>query len=85
MIADEAPTWTEMWEQQGLEKGLEKGLVRGRREGESTMLLCQLERRFGPLDEHTRQRVQSADAERLLEWGKRFVDATALQDVFADH
>ncbi len=73
MIAQEAPTWTEMWEQ------------RGRREGESTLLLCQLERRFGPFDEHTRQRVQSADAERLLEWGKRFVDATALQDVFADH
>ncbi len=81
MIAEEAPTWTEMWEQQGLEKGLR----RGRQEGESTMLLCLLERRFGPLDEHTRQRVESADAERLLEWGKRFVDAKGLQDVFADH
>ncbi len=77
MIADEAPTWTEMWEQQGIEKGLQKG--------ESTMLLRQLERRFGPLDEHTRQRVESADAERLLEWGERFVDAAALQEVFADH
>ncbi len=77
MIAEKAPTWTEMWEQQGLEKG--------RKEGESTMLLRQLERRFGPLDEHTRQRVESADAERLLEWGDRFVDATALRDVFADH
>ncbi len=73
MIADKAPTWTEMWKQQG------------RREGESTLLLRQLERRFGPLDEHTQKRVQSADAERLLEWGERFVDATALSDVFADH
>ncbi|MCP4035483.1 MAG: DUF4351 domain-containing protein, partial [bacterium] len=61
--------WTDMWQQQG----------------ESKMLLCLLERRFGPLDEHTRQRVESADAERLLEWGKRFVDATALQYVFEDH
>ncbi len=85
MIAEEAPTWTEMWERQGLEKGLEKGLERGRRQGESILLLRQLERRFGPLDEHTRQRVESADAERLLEWGERFVDATVLQDVFADH
>ncbi len=76
MLADEAPTWTEMWEQQGREQG--------RQEGESTMLLRQLERRFGPLDEHTRQRVESADAERLLEWGERFVDATTLSDVFAD-
>ncbi len=85
MIAEEAPTWTEMWERQGIEKGLKKGLKRGRREGESTMLMRLLERRFGPLDEHTRQRVEAADAEQLLEWGERFVDATALQDVFADH
>ncbi len=73
MLADNAPTWTEMWEQQG------------RRKGESILLLRQLELRFGPLDEHTRRRVQSADAERLLEWGERFVDASALHDVFADH
>ena len=77
MLAEKAPTWTEMWERQGLE--------RGRREGESTMLLRQLERRFGPLDEHTRQRLESADADRLLEWGDRFVDASTLQDVFEDH
>ena len=81
MIAEKAPTWTEMWERQGLEKGLE----RGRKEGESAMLLRLLERRFGPLDEHTRQRVASADAERLLAWGENFVDATTLQDVFVGH
>ena len=73
MIAEEAPTWTEMWKRQG------------RKEGESAMLLLLLERRFGPLDEHTRQRVASADAEKLLEWGKNFVDAKTLQDVFIDH
>ncbi len=77
MIAEKAPTWTEMWEQQGIEKG--------RQEGESTLLLLLLERRFGPLDEHTRQRVEAAGTEQLLEWGKRFVDATSLQAVFADH
>ena len=77
MIAEQAPTWTEMWKQQGLEEGLKQGELR--------LLLLQLERRFGPLDEHTRQRVQAADAEQLLEWGRRFVDATALQDVFGDH
>ncbi len=77
MIAEQAPTWTEMWKQQGLEEGL--------KQGESRLLLRQLERRFGPLDEHTRQRVEAADAERLLEWGERFVDATVLRDVFADH
>ena len=57
MLAEQAPTWTEMWKQEG------------RREGESTLLLLMLERRFGLLDEHTRQRVQEANAEQLLEWG----------------
>jgi hypothetical protein len=84
MIAEKAPTWTEMWERQGLEKGLEKGLEQGRREGESTMLLRQLEGRFGAIDEHTRSRLAAADADRLLEWGDRILTASRLKDVFGD-
>ena len=76
MLAEKTTTWTEMWERQGLEKG--------RREGESRLLLRQLERRFGPLDEQVRRRVAAASAEQLLEWGERFVDATTLRDVFVD-
>ncbi len=72
MLVEQAPTWTEMWKQQGL------------REGESTMLLRQLETRFGPLDKHTRERVAGADAERLLEWGERILRAESLADVFGD-
>lgn len=84
MIAEKAATWTETWEQRGIRKGLEKGLKQGRREGESILLLRQLERKFGPLESPARRRVESADAEQLLEWGERFVDATSLQEVFAD-
>ncbi len=72
MIAEEAPTWTEMWKEDG------------RREGESTMLLRLLEGRFGPLDEHTLARVAAADAERLLEWGDRILTAKRLENVFGD-
>ncbi len=84
MIAEKAPTWTEMWEQQGLEKGLEQGRREGRREGESTMLLRLLEGRFGSLDEHTRSRVVAGDTDRLLEWGERVLTAKRLDDVFRD-
>jgi hypothetical protein len=76
MLAEKAPTWTEMWEERGVE--------RGRREGESTMLLRQLEGRFGALDEHTRSRLAAADADRLLEWGDRVLTARRLKDVFGD-
>ena len=84
MIAEKAPTWTEMWERQGLEKGLEQGRRQGRREGESAMFLRLLEVRFGPLDEHTLARVSAADADRLLEWGERILTAERLEDVFGD-
>ncbi len=84
MLAEKAPTWTEMWEQQGLERGLEQGREQGRREGESAILLRLLERRFGSLDTRTRQRIESADAETLLEWGDRILTAERLEDVFAD-
>ena len=62
----------------------EEGREAGRREGEARLLLRQLEKRFGPLDEKNRTRVLSAGAERLLEWGERFVSAERLADVFGD-
>ena len=54
----------------------------GRTAGEAALLLRQLERKFGPLDEVTRRRIETADPSMLLEWGERFVTADALADVF---
>ena len=44
----------------------------------------QLERKFGPLDEATRARVEAAESETLLRWGERLVTASHLAEVFAD-
>ena len=54
----------------------------GRQEGEANLLLRQLEQKFGRIDSNTRTRVQSADAERLLDWGLRVLTAERLEDVF---
>ena len=54
----------------------------GRTAGEAALLLRQLERKFGPLDEVTRRRIEAADPDRLLAWGERFVTAESLDDVF---
>ena len=70
--------------QEGRQEGRKEGHQEGRREGESELLLRQLERRFGPLDEFTRARLRSADPEQLLGWGERFVTADRLRDVFGD-
>ncbi len=75
MLAEEAPTWTEMWEAQGRKQG--------RREGEMTLLLRLLEHKFGPLPAWARERVEAGAARRLLEWGERVLTATSLEEVFA--
>jgi predicted transposase YdaD len=51
-------------------------------EGEAAMLLRLLERKFRPLPEAARQRIATADAETLLLWGERVLDATSLEEIW---
>jgi len=55
-----------------------------RTEGEANLLLRQIQRRFGPVDEATTQRIRSADSAHLETWSLNFVDAATLDDVFRD-
>ncbi|MEM7354908.1 MAG: Rpn family recombination-promoting nuclease/putative transposase [Acidobacteriota bacterium] len=84
MLEERAPMWTEIWEERGLKRGREQGREQGRREGESTVLLRQLERRFGAPSTAVRRRIQSADADRLLEWADRILTAKRMEDVFRE-
>lgn len=59
-----------------------EGRMEGRLEGETLMLLRQLERKFKPLPESARERIAKADAETLLVWGERLLDAQRLEDVW---
>jgi hypothetical protein len=62
----------------------EEGRQEGRQEGEARLLLRLLRLKFGPLATDVEERVRSADAERLLDWGERLLTAESLQDVFQD-
>ena len=62
----------------------EEGRQEGRQEGEARLVLRQLRLKFGPLEPEIEDRVRSADADRLLEWGERVLTAASLQDVFRD-
>jgi hypothetical protein len=53
-------------------------------EAEARIVLRQLERKFGPLDAPSRERIAAADPERLLDWADRILEASRLQDVFGD-
>lgn len=72
------------WGRELREEGRQEGRQEGKQQGEAYLLLRQLEKKFGPLDERTRSRVVSAEAGRLLEWGERFVSAERLSEVFGD-
>jgi hypothetical protein len=60
----------------------EKGTAEGRAEGEANILVRLIERRFGDVPPHLRQRIFAADVATLEEWVDRVLDARDLQSVF---
>ncbi len=70
--------------EEGRQVGWQEGRQEGRQEGEADLLLRQLQRKFGPLQETALARVRAADSEALLEWGERILTAERLEDVFGD-
>jgi hypothetical protein len=85
MLAERVQEWTREWLEQGRQEGREQGRQEGRQEGllvgERTVLTRQLEKKFGPLTDHHRQRLQAADAETLLVWSERLLAADTIDDV----
>ncbi|MCP4204911.1 MAG: DUF4351 domain-containing protein, partial [bacterium] len=74
MITENTLDWTAEWRMKGREEG--------RKEGEAALLLRLVEKKFGAVGPRVRRRIQNASAERLLEWGERFVTAETLAEVF---
>jgi uncharacterized protein DUF4351 len=72
MLAERIDSWNEQVREEG------------RQEGEAKALLRLLEKRFGPVDQITRDRIAAADADLLLEWIDHFPTAESLADVFSD-
>jgi hypothetical protein len=54
----------------------------GQRAGKAAMLTRQLTKKFGPLAEAQRERVEGADEGTLERWSDAFVDAVSIDDVF---
>jgi hypothetical protein len=74
-------TRAEQWKQGWLEEGRQEGRQEGLQKGEATLLLRQLERRFGPLPDWAPDRLRTADRALLEDWGLRILDAASLEDV----
>lgn len=84
-------TLAEQFEKAGEKRGLKKGRKEGRQEGmqkgvqqgEATLLMRLIKRRFGEIPFAYAQRLKSADAETLLLWGERVLDAATIEDIFS--
>lgn len=60
---------------------LQRARQEGRQEGEALILLRQLHRKFGETPEDIRRRIEQADADTLLIWSERILDAERIEDV----
>jgi len=67
--------------QRGLQQGMQQGMQQGLQQGEAAVLVRLLTRKFGELPPEARRRIESADAETLLLWSERVLDASKLDDV----
>jgi predicted transposase/invertase (TIGR01784 family) len=85
MLAERVVEWTQEWKQEGLEagrrEGLEEGLEKGLEKARG-VLFRELERRFGPLPEELRRRVDAvASIEDLAELMLRAGAATSIESL----
>ncbi|WP_299443488.1 hypothetical protein [uncultured Rhodospira sp.] len=71
MLATLGEEWKRKWREEGLA------------EGQARMLIRLIEHRFGPLPEHDRARILSADEATLATWEKRLFDAESTDDILA--
>jgi hypothetical protein len=55
---------------------------KGKAEGEATILVRLIEKRFGDVPPHLRQRIFAADVATVEAWVDRVLDANDLQSVF---
>jgi len=60
----------------------QEGILQGKQEGEAAILKRLLQRRFGDIPPAYIQNIQKADAQTLLHWSDRFLDAKTLNDIF---
>ena len=72
----------EEWKERQRLVGVEQGVELGRLDGERTLVLRQIQHRFGDLPVELRLRLQSASQAELENLADRVLDATSLDDLF---
>jgi hypothetical protein len=66
--------------EEGIQQGVQQGVQQGIQQGEARALVRFLERRFGTLPEHVRQRISTADEDTLDRWVDQAATAEHVED-----
>ena len=69
---------------EGILEGRREGILEGRREASRSLLVDLAQRRFGPLPDAIRHRIDQASEDTLHRWARRLLDASSLAEVFDD-
>ena len=75
-------TLAQQFEAIGMKKGMQQGMQQDLLEGERTVLLRQIQRKFGTLPASYRQKIESADVDTLSVWIDAILDAEMLDEIF---
>ena len=67
---------------EGRQEGREEGLAEGLRRAHVTLLIRQLEAKFGPLSADSQERIRNATNEQREVWALKLLTADTLQAVF---
>ncbi|MFN7924538.1 MAG: DUF4351 domain-containing protein [Bryobacteraceae bacterium] len=70
--------------ERGRAEGRAEGLQTGRKTGECTLLIAQMERRFGALSPAAKQRIEQASEEQLMRWGIDLLTARSLEELLGN-
>ncbi len=63
---------------------IRRGLEQGRVEGEQTVVMRMIEKRFGSIPSWVRQRLQAMSAPEVEETALRLLDVASLNELFGD-
>ncbi len=75
-LQGEIMTIAQQWQDEGMYKGIQQG--------EATLLMRQIRHRFGDIPNPITQQITKADAQKLLVWGEKILDAANLEAIFAE-
>ncbi|MBF0192841.1 MAG: DUF4351 domain-containing protein, partial [Magnetococcales bacterium] len=81
---EEEENMMSMFAQDMIAKGERRGMQIGRQEGETALLLRQLQRRFGAVPTWAVEKITQADLPSLEEWSLRVLEAHSLEEMFSD-